>query len=282
MRDLAGLDSLAQSAGRCNRHGLRPQQGRVHIVELPEPPRQLKRFARVGPWRERSSARGKGSFQRNRFRSTIPNRCGDITSSRSIADKDEMSFNIPARTAGRDTTLLDLLGSNKAAQTAADRTGQSPSRPVLLAELSDRGRGFQAYRGDAGNCGSLRARRQARSSTRSLPPSIWRSNGNCFARHRQYTVSVYDHQFRKLRDADAIYEAQPDAGSVLSPSAVLRQAIRAKHRAGNHGGSECLTIMGLNAISSSFASGDVMPCSPILSHASVAKSFLIICLPMRH
>lgn len=32
IRYLAGLDSIAQSAGRCNRHGLRPQLGKVWIV----------------------------------------------------------------------------------------------------------------------------------------------------------------------------------------------------------------------------------------------------------
>jgi len=33
VRFLAGLDSLAQAAGRCNRNGIRPTKGRVHIVE---------------------------------------------------------------------------------------------------------------------------------------------------------------------------------------------------------------------------------------------------------
>jgi CRISPR-associated endonuclease/helicase Cas3 len=41
VRDLAGLDSIAQAAGRCNRNGDRVG-GRVHIIEIAEPlPKQL-------------------------------------------------------------------------------------------------------------------------------------------------------------------------------------------------------------------------------------------------
>jgi CRISPR/Cas system-associated endonuclease/helicase Cas3 len=35
VRDLAGLDSIAQAAGRCNRNGRWPT-GRVHIVTMAE------------------------------------------------------------------------------------------------------------------------------------------------------------------------------------------------------------------------------------------------------
>ncbi len=59
VRDLAGLDSLAQAAGRCNRHGRRPQGGRVLLVRLPDPPAQLEDVLRgrkisrrvLGEWR---------------------------------------------------------------------------------------------------------------------------------------------------------------------------------------------------------------------------------------
>ena len=42
VRDLAGLDSIAQAAGRCNRNGDR-RSGRVHIVKMADPlPKQLE------------------------------------------------------------------------------------------------------------------------------------------------------------------------------------------------------------------------------------------------
>jgi CRISPR-associated endonuclease/helicase Cas3 len=42
LRDLAGLDSIAQAAARCNRNGDRAS-GRVHIIKIAEPlPKQLE------------------------------------------------------------------------------------------------------------------------------------------------------------------------------------------------------------------------------------------------
>ncbi len=51
-RAMAGLDSIAQAAGRCNRNGDLPEPGRVFVFTSPEgetrrPPPELRRFAEV-------------------------------------------------------------------------------------------------------------------------------------------------------------------------------------------------------------------------------------------
>ncbi|MBP2302638.1 CRISPR-associated helicase/endonuclease Cas3 [Azospirillum picis] len=52
-RAMAGLDSIAQAAGRCNRNGDLPELGRVFVFDSPEedghrPPAELALFARTG------------------------------------------------------------------------------------------------------------------------------------------------------------------------------------------------------------------------------------------
>ncbi|KIH76344.1 CRISPR-associated helicase, Cas3 family [Geoalkalibacter ferrihydriticus] len=48
-RAMAGLDSIAQAAGRCNREGLLPEKGKVFVFEAEQPPRM--------PWIKRCAAR---------------------------------------------------------------------------------------------------------------------------------------------------------------------------------------------------------------------------------
>jgi CRISPR-associated endonuclease/helicase Cas3 len=211
VRDLAGLDSLAQSAGRCNRHGSRPQQGRVHIVELPEPPRQLEEIRKgrgvareiLGTWRR--------MFPKAPFPLDDPEQMRRYYEFAFYRRQDEMSFDIPARTAGRDTTLLDLLGSNRAAQEAAARTGQSPLRPVLLQSFQTAGAAFKLIAETQGIVVPFGP--GGREIVSALSASFdLEVEWQLLRKAQTYTVSVYDHQFRKLRDAGAIYEAQQGAG----------------------------------------------------------------------
>lgn len=211
VRDLAGLDSVAQSAGRCNRHGLRPQQGRVHIVELPEPPKQLEEIRQgrgvareiLGMWRRRHPDAP--------FPLDDPQQMRRYYEFAFYRRAREMSFNIPARTAGRDTTLLELLGANTAARNAAARTGKAPSRPVLLQSFKTAGEAFKLIAETQGIVVPYGP--GGREIVSALSASFdLEIEWPLLRKAQQYTVSVYDHQFRKLLDAGAIYEAQKEAG----------------------------------------------------------------------
>ena len=210
VRDLAGLDSLAQSAGRCNRHGMRPQEGRFHIVELPEPPRQLEEIRKgrdvareiLGAWKRR--------FPKTPFPLDDPQQMSEYYEIAFYRRMNEMSFNVPARIAGRDTTLLDLLGCNSAAVSAAARTGQSPSRPYLLQSFQTAGDAFKLIAETQGIVVPYGPGGKEVVSALCASYDL-EAEWQLLRKAQKYTVSVYDHQFRKLRDAGAIYELQQGA-----------------------------------------------------------------------
>jgi CRISPR-associated endonuclease/helicase Cas3 len=125
--------------------------------------------------------------------------------------KDEMSFAVPARIAGRDTTLLELLGSNKAARTAAAHDGKAPSRPVLLQSFQTAGAAFKLIAETQGIVVPYGPGGKEIVSAFSASFDL-EIEWQLLRKAQQYTVSVYDHQFSKLRDAGAIYEAREGAG----------------------------------------------------------------------
>jgi CRISPR-associated endonuclease/helicase Cas3 len=112
VRDLAGLDSIAQAAGRCNRNGER-KTGRVHIVKMTEPiPKQLEEIAcaqtnalRVlNDWREEEGDRP--------FELSDPEQMQLFFKHHFFARKDRMDYPVKGQ---RDDTLLQMLGENSMA-----------------------------------------------------------------------------------------------------------------------------------------------------------------------
>ena len=68
VRDLAGLDSIAQAAGRCNRNGDRAS-GRVHIVKMADPlPKQLEEIRCA----QQNALSCSGRLERRRRRCALP------------------------------------------------------------------------------------------------------------------------------------------------------------------------------------------------------------------
>ena len=109
VRDLAGLDSIAQAAGRCNRNGDRAS-GRVHIVKMAEPlPKQLEEIrcaqqnARrvLDDWRD---DQGDAPFPLS-----DPTQMEHFFSHHFFARKNQMDYPVKAQ---RDDTLLQMLGEN--------------------------------------------------------------------------------------------------------------------------------------------------------------------------
>src|SRR6185437_1724926 len=132
IRDLAGLDSITQAAGRCNRHGARSTSGRVHIVELPEPPAQLDEIRQgrtvarelLGQWRRANPGKP--------FPLDDPQQMTDYYNRTFYRRRDEMSYGVGPEGIGRRTSLLELLGANGQARNDAARSSHRLRRSLLL------------------------------------------------------------------------------------------------------------------------------------------------------
>ncbi len=112
IRFIAGLDSVAQASGRCNRHGKRPI-GKVHIIEPAVESVSSLRAISEGQEKTRrildDCAAGVEPFGANL--------CGPEAISRFFeyyffARAGEMAYRVASRQIGHDDTLLNLLSNN--------------------------------------------------------------------------------------------------------------------------------------------------------------------------
>ena len=210
VRDLSGLDSLAQAAGRCNRNGRRPEGGRVHIVRLPALPRGLDEIQKgqevaselLGLWRREQPGKP--------FPLDDPEQMRAFYAKAFYRRAAEMSYTVKHKHkedgVPRDTTLLDLLGSNKTALGDADRTGNRPVRTMLLQSFKTANDAFALIGPTQGVV---------------VPwgPHGSASVGNLCASHdlaaewqllraaQPYTISLYPSLLARLQKAGAVHEA---------------------------------------------------------------------------
>ena len=231
IRDLAGLDSITQTAGRCNRHGARSNSGRVHIVELPEPPapldeiRQGRTVARelLGQWRRANPGRP--------FPLDDPQQMKEYYNRTFYRRREEMSYSVGPAGIGRSTSLLELLGANGQARSDAVRSNQPLRRSLLLQSFQTANNAFALIAktqgivvpyGDEG-------RRIVNELATSLDlESEWR----LLRKAQRFTISIYASQFAKLASSDAIYEVQPNSGVYCLRSEFYDSAFGLREQAG--------------------------------------------------
>lgn len=121
VRFSAGLDSIAQSAGRCNRHGLRPT-GCVYVINPREDGADMLTEIREGKaaadrvFRELSDAD-------DVLQPVIMQRYFEYYF---FARRKIMGYPVSAREVGHDDTLLEMLAQNTMAVAAHGRTPENP------------------------------------------------------------------------------------------------------------------------------------------------------------
>lgn len=113
IRVIAGLDSIAQAAGRCNRHNRREELGRVHIVNIKEENLDLLPDIKIG--------RDKAELVLYDYKQN-PERFGNncigpeamewFYENYFFSRANEMDYRVSSKEVGHDDTLLNLLSVN--------------------------------------------------------------------------------------------------------------------------------------------------------------------------
>ena len=210
IRFTAGLDSIAQAAGRCNRNGSRPT-GIVHVVnphtenldKLPDILQGRNAALRVldefiqEPARFDSDLIGPKALHAY-YRYYFFERAAD------------MSYPVPAGDVAQADTLLNLLSSNTAS-VGEYRHQQNAMPPVFFRQsFMTAARAFRAIESPTqavivpyGAAGKALVADLCAAYDVELEIDLLR-------KAQQFSVNVFPHVLRKLHDAKALHEVKPD------------------------------------------------------------------------
>lgn len=211
IRFLAGLDSIAQAAGRCNRNG-QAERGTVHVVNPAF--ESLDALPDIALGRDQAQRvlddfkADPGRYHDNPF---DPAALSDYYRHYFFERTDEMCYGVPANEIGHDDTLLGLLSKN--GLSVAEHAARCKTAPAILfcQAFMTAAKAFKAIDaptqgvvvpyGDAGRaliadlCAAFDVEREF----------------ELLRAAQQFTVNVFPHVLRTLDQARAVREVKPDA-----------------------------------------------------------------------
>ncbi|MBJ6359940.1 CRISPR-associated helicase Cas3' [Paenibacillus sp. GCM10012307] len=203
IRSLAGLDSIAQAAGRCNRHGKDPSRNVFIIKSADEVLKQLPEIRIGGEKTERLL---------HEFRQE-PERFGhDLLSPAAmssyfcyyyhqIGDGDEMHYHVPKL----EKNLFDLLDMNKDYYHAYKNKHREAPKLLSRPSFATAEQYFEAI-SNAATSVLVPFNKEARELIVSLNGELGAGElGTLLQKAQQYMVNIYDHERKGLEKSSNVY-----------------------------------------------------------------------------
>ncbi|WP_245911129.1 CRISPR-associated helicase Cas3' [Neisseria iguanae] len=140
IRALAGLDSIAQAAGRCNRHGEAEGKGKVWVLNLQEPHNLKKLLPDIDMGQQQAGRVFRDFAEQDILQ---PGAMESYFECYFYQRSGEMVYPLKNSTSG---SLLDWLGDNSQNVYAAknDKRRQNKQYPLLMQSFKSAGQAFQA------------------------------------------------------------------------------------------------------------------------------------------
>lgn len=210
IRCSAGLDSVAQAAGRCNRNKLR-EIGRVHVVNPSDESLDMLKDIRFGrDVTERlldEAAEGEWEFDGDLLGPKAMERYFDYYF---FSRREEMTYPVSAQKVGREDTLLNLLSVNSIAIGEFGRShGVAPSI-YLRQSFMSAAKVFKAI--DAPTRGVIVPYGQEGKDLIGKLCAAFdvESQYELLRRAQQYTVNVFPHDLKRLQEQGAVHAIQEE------------------------------------------------------------------------
>ncbi len=208
IRFTAGLDSVAQAAGRCNRNALR-RSGRVHVVNPSDESIDMLSDIKCGKdVTERLLAAAEGGTKEFD---------GDLLGPEAMARyfdyyffdrRNEMDYPVSAQTIGHDDTLLNLLSVNSIATAEYGRHHGSAPNLLLRQSFMSAAKAFKAI--DAPTRGIIVPYGESGKELISDLCAAFEveKQYKLLRKVQQYTVNVFPRILEQLQKARAVHEIQ--------------------------------------------------------------------------